>query len=50
MNAFQTAKNIFYSRRVVYYHLNAIKKKTGKDPRNFYELQELLKMFEKGDS
>ena len=51
MNAFQTAHNIFFSRRVVYYHLNAIKRKTGKNPRNFYELQELLQMFEKkGDS
>lgn len=50
MNALQTAHNIFFSKRVVYYHLNAIKKKTGKNPRNFYELHELLQMFEKGDS
>ena len=51
MNALQTAHNIFFSKRVVYYHLNAIKRKTGKNPHNFYELQELLEMFEKkGDS
>ena len=50
MNAKQTAHNIFYSRRMVHYHLNAIKNKTGKDPKNFFQLQELLQMFEKGDS
>lgn len=45
MNALQTAHNIFFSKRVVYYHLNAIKHKTGKDPRNFWELLELLEMY-----
>lgn len=51
MNCNTAAKLAFYDRTTIYDHLDKIHILTGKNPRNFYELQELLEMFEKkGDS
>ncbi len=49
MNCIQTARAMRYDRRTIYYHFDKVRAITGKDPCNFYELHELLKMFEKGE-
>jgi len=50
MNGTAAGKLAHFSREAIYDHLDKIHILTGKNPRNFYELHELLKMFEKGDS
>ena len=44
MNASETGKRIFMSPSAVKWNLDRIKEITGKDPRNFYDLMELVKM------
>ena len=44
MNAAEAGRRLFRAGANVWYHLNAIQKKTGKDPRNFWQLCELLGM------
>ena len=50
MNCQTAAKLSHFSIKSIYRHLDKVHILTGKNPRNFYELQELLQMFEKGDS
>lgn len=40
------AEKLHFNRNNIVYHMNQIKKKTGLNPRNFYDLVELLKMLE----
>ena len=49
MNCNTAAKLSHFSKTAIYDHLDKVHILTGKNPRNFYELQELLQMFEKGD-
>ena len=44
LNASQVAKRVYMCRNSVHYHIGVIKERTGKDPRNFYDLCELLPM------
>lgn len=41
-----TAKAMQYNRNTIDYHLDAIQKTTGLNPRTFYGLQALLQRFE----
>lgn len=50
MNCRTATKLSHFSIQSIYRHLDKVHILTGKNPRNFYELQELIKMFEKGDS
>ena len=45
MNCHTAAKLSHFSVYAVYDHLDKIHILTGKNPRNFYELHELIKMF-----
>ena len=45
MNANKTAKEVFYATNSVHRCLDKIHIITGKNPRNFYELHELINMF-----
>ena len=47
MNCNTAAKLSHFSIQSIYRHLDKVHILTGKNPRNFYELQELLEMFEK---
>ena len=42
MRISRAAKELFYSNGSIIYYFKKVKKKTGLDPRNFYELAELL--------
>ena len=42
MNVLKTARVMHYHRSTIAYHLRSIKKKTGMDPLNFYDLVRLL--------
>ena len=42
MSVLGTAKKLHFHWNTITYHLNAIQKKTGLDPRNFYDLVKLL--------
>ena len=44
------AKKLYIHRNTALYHLNQIKKKTGLDPLNFYDLIKLLELVKDGDS
>ena len=50
MNCNTASKLSHFSTTAIYAHLDKVHILTGKNPRNFYELHELLQMFEKGDS
>ena len=43
MNVSSTAQELHYHRNNIEYHLTHIQAKTGLNPRNFYDLIELLK-------
>lgn len=47
MNVTNVARAIFVHRNTVLYHLDKVKRKTGLDPRRFYDLVELVKMAQK---
>ena len=49
MNCRKAAELSHFSKEAVYDHLDKVHILTGKNPRNFYELHELLNMFEKGE-
>ena len=49
MRASAAAKKLYIDHTTVIYHIRAIKAITGKDPRNFYDLFDLVQMV-KGDS
>lgn len=42
MSIEKTAKATNYNRNTITYHLNKVKKTTGKDPRNLFDLNDLL--------
>ena len=44
MNANAAAKQMYMSRSTVNYNIKIIKAITGKDPRNFYNLYDLVQM------
>ena len=44
MNVTDVARAIFAHRNTVLYHLNKVKQQTGLDPRQFYDLVELVRM------
>lgn len=46
INAAATARDMFMHRNTVDYHIRMIYRDTGKNPLNFYELNELLSMAE----
>lgn len=48
MNATQAAKLVFYCRETFYDHLDTIYLVTGLNPRNFYDLIELVKRVKDG--
>lgn len=44
MNKSQTARRCYIAGNGVWYHLGKVKKLTGLDPNNFYDLIKLVKM------
>lgn len=46
MSRSKAAEKLFYSQGTISYHCKLILKKTGKNPRKFYDLCELLQMIE----
>lgn len=44
----RVAKKLYRNKGGVYYHIEKIKKLTGKDPRKFYDLVDLLQMIKEG--
>lgn len=42
MSPTKTARNLFFHRNNVLYHLEQVKKKTGLDPFKFYDLVEIM--------
>lgn len=52
MDATKAARSIYYHRNTLNYHLKCAKKKTGLDPKNFYDLIKLIELYnrEKGES
>ena len=42
MNENEVARRLYFHRNGVVYHLNSVKKKTGLDPTNFYDLVKLV--------
>lgn len=44
MSALAVSKKIYLHRNTVDYHIIQITKQTGLDPRNFYDLNKLLRM------
>ena len=44
MNANAAAKKIYMNHSTVQYHIKIIKAVTGKNPRNFYDLYDLVQM------
>ena len=43
MHAVNAAKSLFIHRNTVYYQFNRIKEKTGLDPKDYHDLQKLIK-------
>lgn len=44
LSALQTAKSLNYHRNTIYYHIRNVKKKTGLNPYDFFEMQTLYPM------
>lgn len=49
MSITKTAQNMNYARNSVAYHLRQVKRKTGRDPKKFYELASLVMLIKKGE-
>lgn len=49
MNVSETSRSLFMHRNTVVYHLDKVKRKTGLDPLNFYDLMELVLVLKDGD-
>lgn len=49
MSANEAARVKHYHRNTVVYHCEQIRKKTGLNPRNFYDLIKLVEMAKEGD-
>ena len=50
MNESEVARRLYFHRNGVVYHLNSVKKKTGLDPTNFYDLVKLVGIVRGGES
>ena len=46
MRLSETARRLIFHRNTVQYHLDQVKKKTGLDPHNFYDLVKLVQALE----
>lgn len=44
MSVSETARQMFMHRNTIVYHAEKIKRNTGKDPLNFYDLHELVQI------
>jgi sugar diacid utilization regulator len=44
LSALQTAKTLNYHRNTIYYHVRNIRKETGLDPYDFFDMQTLYPM------
>ena len=49
MSIMAVAKGLFMHRNTVLYHIDKVQRETGLDPRNFYDLAELLERLEADD-
>lgn len=49
MNATETAKRLYMHRNTVIYHIVKVKKFTGLDATNFYDLHKLVQMVGEGE-
>lgn len=49
MSISETARQLYMHRNTVVYHVEKIKRATGKDPRNFYDLWELTQLVRRGE-
>ena len=50
MNASKTSRLLFFHRNTVDYHLCKVKRNTGLNPYNFYDLMKLILALKDGDS
>lgn len=50
LNALAVARAMYFSHNAVRYHCEQIHKKTGLNPRRFYDLVKLVEMVKDGDS
>ena len=46
MSVSETARQLYMHRNTVIYHVEKIKRTTGKDPRSFYDLYDLIKIID----
>lgn len=46
LSALQAAKSLNYHRNTIYYHVQKIRKETGLDPYDFFDMQQLYPMAE----
>lgn len=46
LNMTQAGQQVYLSYRTVQYHVDAIHKRTGLDPRDFWDMCELIKMYD----
>lgn len=44
LSALQAAKSLTYHRNTIYYHVKKIRKETGLDPYDFFDMQKLYPM------
>ena len=49
MSITKTALKMNYARKSIAYHLRQVKKKTGRDPKKFFELAQLVLMIKRGE-
>ena len=49
MSITKTAQKMNYARNSIAYHLRQVKKKTGRDPKKFYELAQLVLIIKRGE-
>ena len=49
MSITKTAQKMNYARNSVAYHLRQVKRKTGRDPKKFYELASLVLIVKRGE-
>lgn len=49
MSISKTAEKMNYARNSIAYHLRQVKRKTGRDPKKFYELAQLVSRIKRGE-
>ena len=50
MNVAKTGKELFFHRNTIVYHLDKVKRNTGLDPLNFYDLMKLVLCLKEGEN